>query len=84
MKAKAADKHGQKAKSEPGGNQGEGNAAAARVYNDRTREFAQSGPVDAKAREAADALKGPEGEELRKAEAEGRRRAKGEDPALKR
>jgi hypothetical protein len=84
MKGKHDDKHDKKAKSELGGNQGEGNAAAARVYNDRTREFAQSGPVDEKAREAAEALKGPEGEELRKAEAEGRRHAKGEDPALKR
>lgn len=62
---------------------GEGNYAASRQYNDATREFAQSGRVESAARDAApqseaDAL------QMAAAEAEGKRRAKGEDPALTR
>ena len=60
---------------------GEGNYAASRQYNDATREFAQSGRVEQAARDAApqsdaDAL------QMQAAEDEGKRHAKGEDPAL--
>lgn len=62
---------------------GEGNYAAARQYNDAARAYAKSGKVDAAARAAepqsdADAL------QMAAAEAEGKRHAKGEDPALNR
>jgi len=62
---------------------GEGNYAASKQYNDATRDFAQSGRVDKAAKDAAptsdaDAL------EMKAAENEGRRHAKGEDPALNR
>jgi len=64
------------------GNQGEGNRGAARAYNEDTTEFAQSGKAAEKAAEARRALEGPEGDELRRAEVEGKSRAKGEDPAI--
>jgi len=62
---------------------GEGNYAASRQYNEATREFVQSGRVDQAARDAApqsdaDAL------QMQAAEEEGKRHAKGEDPALSR
>ena len=62
---------------------GEGNYAASKQYNDATRDFAHSGRVDEAARNAApqsdaDAL------QMQAAEAEGKRHAKGEDPALNR
>lgn len=62
---------------------GEGNYKASRQYNDATKKFVESGKVDEAAKEAqphseAEAL------EMANAEAEGRRRAKEEDPALKR
>ena len=62
---------------------GEGNYAASKQYNDATRDFARSGRVDEAARNAApqsdaDAL------QMQAAEAEGKRHAKGEDPALSR
>ncbi len=64
-------------------NEGEGNRTAARAYNKGVEAFEKTGQVEQKAREAADALDGPEAEELRKAEAEGKRHSHGEDPALK-
>jgi hypothetical protein len=60
---------------------GEGNYAASRQYNEATKKFAQSGQVDAAAKRAAPANP-QEAEQMRQAEAEGRRRAKGEDPEL--
>ena len=62
---------------------GEGNYAASKQYNDATRDFAHSGRVDEAARNAApqsdaDAL------QMQAAEAEGKRHARGEDPALNR
>lgn len=62
---------------------GEGNYAASKQYNDATRDFARSGRVDEAARNAApqsdaDAL------QMQAAESEGKRHAKGEDPALHR
>lgn len=66
------------------GNQGEGNREAAKAYNEGATRTARSGIVPGKAAEARDALDGPEGDELRDAEREGRSRAKGEDPQVKR
>ena len=66
------------------GNQGEGNRGAAKAYNEDTKEFAQSGRVKDSAQDAKEALEGPEGDDLRRAEKEAKSHAKGEDPALKR
>jgi hypothetical protein len=63
-------------------NEGEGNKTAARHYNEKTEQFAKSGKVDERAHEAKDALEGAEGRELESAEAEGKRHAAGEDPAV--
>ncbi len=62
---------------------GEGNYAASRQYNEATKAFAASGRVESSARDAeprsdADAM------QMAAAEAEGKRRARGEDPALER
>ena len=62
---------------------GEGNYAASRQYNDATKKFVESGKVDKAAHDAAptsdaDAL------QMAAAEAEGRARAKEEDPMLTR
>lgn len=65
------------------GNQGEGNRGAAKAYNDDTKEFAQSGKVREQAEKARRDLEGPNGDELRRAEREGKHHAKGEDPALR-
>ena len=65
----------QPAKTDKGdGLQGEGDYAAARRFDEAERSFVQKGPVEEKAREAAEALDGPEGEDLeaaRKSTAEG-------------
>jgi hypothetical protein len=62
---------------------GEGNYKASRQYNDATKKFVESGRVEQAAQDAK-----PESEvealEMANAVAEGRRRAKEEDPALKR
>jgi hypothetical protein len=65
-------------------NEGEGSRSGARAYDEASEKFAKSGKVDEKAREARQAVDGPEGKELERAEAEGKRHAKGEDPALSR
>jgi hypothetical protein len=62
---------------------GEGNYAASKQYNDATRDFAQSGRVDEAARNAAP-QSDAEALQMQAAEAEGKRHAKGEDPALNR
>jgi hypothetical protein len=57
------------------GIQGEGNYVAGRRFQDAEHKFVETAPVKQKAREAADALGGPEGEDLeaaRKASAKGR------------
>jgi hypothetical protein len=64
-------------------NEGEGNRTAAKQYNEAQKTFAQSGKVDAAAKDAAKAVDGPENSELQKAEEEGKRHAHGEDPQLK-
>ncbi|MDX1655472.1 MAG: hypothetical protein R3310_09720 [Candidatus Competibacteraceae bacterium] len=63
--------------------EGEGSRTAARQYNKDTREFVESGRVEQKAREAAQASPAEEAE-MKKAEEEGKSHAKEEDPALHR
>lgn len=65
-------------------NEGEGNQTQARAYNEDTRKYVEAGKVEKAAREAAKAVKGSEGEELRQAEAIGKQHSHGEDPLLKR
>lgn len=50
--------------------QGEGDYEAARRFQDQQHEFAKSGPVAEKAREAEEALDGPEGADLERARKE--------------
>jgi len=66
---------------QPEGNQGEGNKEADRHYRDKTRDFVESGRVDDAARRASP-QSSQEAEEMRRAEEEGRSRAKEEDPLL--
>ncbi len=57
-------------------NEGEGNRTAAKQFDDAQTKFAQSGKVQPAADKAKQALNNPrEAEELRKAEAEGRKPA---------
>jgi hypothetical protein len=62
---------------------GEGNYAASRQYDEATKQYVQSGRVEPAARAAAPKSQG-EAREMDAAEAEGKRHAKGEDPALNR
>jgi hypothetical protein len=64
-------------------NEGEGNRTAARRYNKAQQEFARSGKVEEKAREAREASDGPEGDALREAELIGKRHIAEEDPEVK-
>jgi predicted ATPase len=57
-------------------NEGEGNKTAARRYDSAVEATVRSGTVEQKAREAARALEGPEGGELRRAEALAKQRGK--------
>lgn len=57
-------------------NEGEGNKTAARNFNREQREFAKSGQVDKKAKEAEQAISGKEGAALRQAEHEGESKAR--------
>ena len=50
--------------------QGEGNYDAARRFQKEEQEFVKHGPVEQKAREAEEALDGPEGAELERARRE--------------
>lgn len=60
-------------------NEGEGNKTADRRYRQEVREHIDKGDVEREAAAAREALEGPEGDALRAAEAEGKRRAAGED-----
>jgi hypothetical protein len=64
-------------------NEGEGNKTAAREYNRETTKFTKSGQVEAKAREAKQAMQGGESDAMRKAEREGKSHSHGEDRLLK-
>jgi hypothetical protein len=63
--------------------QGEGDYEATRRYRQRTEEFLENHDVEQVAEDAKPAT-GEEAKELEAAEAEAKRRAKGEDPALRR
>jgi hypothetical protein len=63
--------------------QGEGNYDAAKEFDDAEKKFVDSGKVDQAARDAEPKSE-KEKDELKRAEEEAKRRAKGEDPALKR
>jgi len=56
--------------------QGEGNYDAGRKFDAEERAFVKSGQVDQKAREAEEALDGPEGETLERARKETGERGK--------
>lgn len=56
-------------------NEGEGSRTAAHNYNRKAEDFAKSGKVEPKAREAELAVDGAEGDELARAEAAGKERA---------
>lgn len=58
--------------------QGEGDYDAARKFDKDERDFIKKGDVEQKAREAADAIDGPEGDELERARRE--TAAKGDKP----
>ena len=60
-------------------NEGEGSRSAARHYNEATEKYVREGKVEKAAREAERAVDGPEGEELRRAEEEGKRHAAEKD-----
>ena len=62
--------------------QGEGNYEAAKQYDEAQRKFVKSGKVDSAARNAKPKSK-QEADEMQRAEAAGRSRAKEEDPAIK-
>ncbi len=68
---------------DPGNLYGEGNYAASREYNQATREFVRSGRVEEAAAAAAPA-NAQEAAELSDAEAQGKSRAKDEDPDVAR
>jgi hypothetical protein len=65
-----------------GGEHGEGSYAGTRQYDQGVKDFAESGRVEEAARAAAP-RSDAEAREMEAAEAEGKRHAKGEDPALK-
>lgn len=65
-------------------NEGEGNRAAAREYNEAQQRFVRSGKVEEKAKEAENAIEGSEGERLREAELVGKRHIAEEDPDVER
>ena len=65
-------------------NEGEGGKTAAREYDKKATEHAKSGKVDKAAREAADAVAGREGSDLRDAEEVGKSHIAEEDPEFRR
>jgi len=60
---------------------GEGNYKASKDFDDAEKAFVQSGRVEEGARNAAPKTKAEE-EEMNRAEAEARKRSKGEDPGV--
>ena len=63
--------------------QGEGDYEATRRYRKRTDEYLENNDVEKAAVRAAP-TSGREAEDMKAAEAAGKRRAKGEDPAIRR
>ena len=66
-------------KQNTGGVQGEGNYDAAKTFDAEERAFVEKGGVEQKAREAEEALDGPEGADLEKARKEADERGHMED-----
>jgi len=66
-----------------GGNQGEGNREAALAFDRSQSEFARTADVAGKGASARDALEGPEGNELRRAERAASAHSHGEDVKLR-
>jgi hypothetical protein len=62
-------------------NQGEGDKEAARRYNEEQKRFVESGAVDSGAKRAKPQTE-EEAAEMLDAEAQGRKKAKGEDPTV--
>jgi hypothetical protein len=62
--------------------EGEGSYKGTKDYNERTKKFVDSGKVEQAARDA-EPRSTEEAHQMEKAERIGKRRAKGEDPALK-
>ena len=69
----AADEDADEVKAGAEPNEGEGNRTAARRYAAGVKSTVQQGDVDEHASEAAEALDGPEGDELRRAEQQAKR-----------
>jgi hypothetical protein len=67
-----------------GANQGEGNRDAANRYDEAATRHAREHDVKREARKAERAIEGSEAQDLKRAEAIGKRHAKEEDPALRR
>jgi hypothetical protein len=65
-----------------GGVEGEGSYSGSKDYNERTKNFVDSGKVDDAAR-AAKPQSEEEAHQIHKAERIGKQHARGEDPALK-
>lgn len=65
-----------------GGVEGEGSYSGTKDYNERTKDFVDSGKVDEAARNAKPQSE-EEAHQMHKAERVGKQRARGEDPALK-
>lgn len=59
-----------------GKNEGEGNRTAARHYNKDTRDFVESGKVEKSAEKARRAVESDDGEELKRAEQQGKKPAR--------
>jgi hypothetical protein len=64
-------------------NEGEGNKSADRRYREGVAKTIKSGQVEKKARDAERSFDSFEGDDLRRAEAEGKKHSHGEDPALR-
>jgi hypothetical protein len=84
MSGKATDSKRQPAAGHSGPNEGEGSQTGARQYNESTKAFVASGKVKDAAEKAMHDVEGPRADELKKAEAEGKKHSHGEDPLLKR
>lgn len=80
---KAASQHAEDHMNYAPVNEGEGSRSAARAYNEATERFVKAGRVDANAERAKEALEGGEKDELAQAEAAGKSRMHGEDPAIR-
>jgi hypothetical protein len=61
------------AEGDDSGNEGEGSRSAARAYNQGLQQNMAKGQTEQQAKKAEQALDGPEGEELRRAEQAGKR-----------